>query len=66
MFEVIPGTGWLFLAYVVGTLFGMYVGWQAFGHKIVEMTIDSLIENGFLKTQTNKDTGELEIIKYND
>lgn len=65
MFEVTPGIGWLFLAYVVGTLFGMYVGWQAFGQKIVEMTIDSLIENGFLKTRENAD-GEIEILKHNE
>jgi len=61
MFEIVPGWGWLFLAYGAGTGIGM---WMKF-HSVIEKTIDSLIENGYLKTQRKSD-GEIEILKYNE
>ena len=42
MFEIVPGVGWLILAYVIGTGFGMWVNFQ----KVIGSTIDNLIENG--------------------
>jgi hypothetical protein len=61
MFEMVPGVGWLLLAYIVGTGFGLWVSFQ----RAVGVTIDSLIENGYLKTRKGLD-GELEILKHNE
>jgi len=61
MFEVLPGIGWLLLAYAVGTAFGLYVNFQ----RAVGSTIDSLLENGYLKHRKNAD-GEIEILKHNE
>lgn len=61
MFEVVPGMGWLALAYTVGTLFGLWYRQR----KTVEQTIDSLIDNGYLKHRKDA-KGEIEILKYNE
>lgn len=61
MFEIMPGWGWLFLAYTVGTGFGL---WYKF-HKVIEATIDSLVENGYLKHR-KMPNGDVEILKYNE
>jgi len=58
---MIPDYGWLLLAYVVGTAFGMWVSFQ----NAIGKTIDSLIEQGYLKTRKKGD-GEVEILKYNE
>lgn len=53
---------WLFVCYACGT----YLGWkfgskQSFDH-IVELTLDKMIEDGYIKT---KGTGEnLELLKH--
>jgi hypothetical protein len=61
MFEVAPGVGWLFAAYGIGTIFGLWLNFQ----KAVEITIDSLIENGYLKHRKDAN-GEIEILKINE
>ena len=61
MFELVPGWGWLLLAYVVGTLFGLKISFD----RVIGTTIDSLIDNGYLKTRKRSD-GEVEILKYNE
>lgn len=61
MFEVAPGIGWLFLAYVVGTGFGLWINFKL----AVGTTIDSLVENGYLKHRKNAE-GEIEILKHNE
>lgn len=61
MFEVVPGVGWLLLAYIVGTGFGLWMSFQ----RAVGVTIDSLVENGYLKHRKNAD-GEIEILKHNE
>lgn len=61
MFEVAPGIGWLFLAYAVGTGFGLWINFKF----AVGSTIDNLIEKGYLKHRKNAD-GEIEILKYNE
>ena len=61
MFEVVPGVGWLLLAYVIGTLFGMNLSFKG----AIGRTIDSLIENGYLKHRKNAN-GEIEILKHNE
>ena len=61
MFEIVPGVGWLILAYVIGTGFGMWVNFQ----KVIGSTIDNLIENGYLRHRKMPD-GEIEILKYDE
>ena len=65
MFELMPGTGWLLFAYAVGTGFGYVLGKTSSIKNVAEVTVDSLIENGYLKTRRNE-KGELEILKYNE
>ena len=61
MFELVPGVGWLFLAYVAGTIIGMKFRFNG----VIEATIDSLIDNGYLKHRRNS-RGEIEILKHNE
>jgi hypothetical protein len=61
MFAMAPGWGWLLLSYTVGTVFGMKMRFD----KVIGTTIDSLIDNGFLRTRTNE-KGEVEILKLKD
>jgi hypothetical protein len=65
MFDINPGTGWLFFAYATGTLFGMWTGFKIYAAKGAELTIDTLIEGGYLKTRKGTD-GEIEILKYDE
>lgn len=65
MFEVVPGMGWLALAYTVGTLFGLFFNFQSATRRATEITIDSLIDNGYLKHRKDA-KGEIEILKYNE
>ena len=61
MFESMPAIGWLLFAYAVGTAFGMWLRMQS----VIGTTIDSLVENGYLKHRRGAD-GEIEILKYNE
>ena len=61
MFELASGWGWLALAYIVGTLFGLRVNMNG----MIGATIDSLIEQGYLRTRKTND-GEIEILKNNE
>jgi len=61
MFEIVPGWGWLLLAYSFGTGFGLWVNFQ----KVIGSTIDNLIENGYLKHR-KMPNGDVEILKYNE
>ena len=56
--------GWLLFSYVVGTAFGLYVGYRANLYKISESVIDSLIEQKYLKTRGHGEN--LEILKYTE
>ena len=61
MFDIVPGFGWLLLAYIAGTGIGM---WWNF-NRAVEVTIDSLIAKGYLKHRKDAN-GEIEILKHNE
>jgi hypothetical protein len=61
MFEMSTGAGWIILAYIVGTAFGMWIKFQM----VIEYLVEGLIEGGFLKTRENAD-GEIEILKHNE
>ena len=56
--------GWLLLAYVVGTVFGLYTGWKSSVNDVTEKVIDSLIEQNYLKTRGHGEN--LEILKYTE
>ena len=55
----------IFIAYTVGTLFGLYVGNKIITTIVVERTVDNLIDNGYIKTKKNAD-GETELLRYNE
>lgn len=55
---------WLLFAYVVGTLFGLYVGYKYAVHSVAEKVIDSLIEQKVIKTQGHG--SNMEIIPWTE
>lgn len=57
-------TGWLLLAYALGTAIGIRFGQRSAVKQLAEDIIDSLIEQKFLKTRGNADN--VEIIKYTE
>ena len=46
-----PELGWMLFAYTAGTAIGWWFSYQAKVQDTIELTIDSLIENGYLKTR---------------
>jgi len=59
---------WLLLAYSVGTVFGIY--WSGASNfrrtqKIVDVTVDMLIRDGYILTRTD-DNGEVHLLKVNE
>jgi len=56
---------WLFIAYTLGTLFGLYVGAKISTLRIVERTVDDLINRRYIKTKRLPD-GELELLQYDE
>ena len=56
---------WLFIAYTLGTLFGLYVGAKISTLRIVEKTVDDLINRRYIKTKRLPD-GELELLQYDE
>lgn len=59
---------WLLGAYVAGTGMGILIA-GSFAkiaiYNATSVTIDTLIENGFLRSRTTED-GEIELIKYDE
>lgn len=58
-----PSEGWLFLAYAVGTIFGIAAGYSTGAKTSVQRIIDALIQKEFLKTRKLPD-GSIEILKH--
>jgi len=56
---------WLFLAYIAGSFATYYLFLKANFMDASEKTIDTLIDNGFLRTRKGVN-GEIEILKWND
>ena len=56
---------WGWLAYVAGTVIGFYFGYRFAVDKVATATIDSLIEQGYLRSNKKID-GEIEVLKWND
>ena len=58
---------WLMFAYAVGTVFGRYIGFRRNLEDSVEATIDSLIEQGYIKTEGHgKDMKILKHTEWNE
>jgi len=55
--------GWLFVAYLTGSIATYLLMLKATYIDASSKTIDTLAENGFLRTRTNED-GEIEILKW--
>lgn len=55
----------IFIAYAIGTLFGLYVGAKVNTLKIVEKTVDDLIVKRYIKTKALPD-GEIELLQYDE
>jgi hypothetical protein len=55
----------IFIAYTVGTLFGLYVGSKLNTVRIIEKTVDDLIAKRIIKTRKLAD-GEVEILQYDE
>lgn len=53
---------WMLLAYVVGTGLGIVIGMKMNLKGVIEDTIDSLIEQGYLRTKGSGDN--VEILKH--
>ena len=57
--------GWLFFAYLTGTLVGWWFAYTSSLETVIANTIDSLVKEGYLKSRTNEE-GEEEIIKWDE
>lgn len=55
----------IFIAYAIGTLFGLYVGAKISTLRIVEKTVDDLIARRYIKTKALPN-GELELLQYDE
>jgi hypothetical protein len=55
---------WIGLTYIAGSYAGFLLG-RGKLEDAIDLTIDSLINNGFLRHKKNKD-GEVEIMKWNE
>lgn len=58
-------TLWFLLAYAVGTGFGYVMGKIASVRDAAGLTIDTLIEGGYLKHRIDEN-GDVQILKYNE
>lgn len=68
MFELTQVHLWIFIAYVVGTLYGrisIKSKFQVDTSKIIEATIDRLIADGYVKSRKTE-KGEVELVRYNE
>lgn len=55
----------IFIAYILGTAFGLYVGFSSNHKRVVEKTVDNLINQKYIKTRKLAD-GEVEILRYDE
>jgi len=55
----------IFIAYALGTAFGLYVGFSSNSKRVVEKTVDNLINQKYIKTK-QLPNGEIEILQYDE
>lgn len=68
MFDITSIHLWIFIAYAAGTMFGRFAFMSKFNvdtSKIIEATIDRLIQDGYIKSRKDKN-GEIELVRYNE
>ena len=58
-------TTFILIAYTVGTLFGIYVGANISTLRVVEKTVDDLINRRYIKTKALPN-GEVELLQYDE
>lgn len=56
----------MLLFYVVGTIFGLWVGRKMRAEEAVNNTIDYLIENRLVRWKEDPETGEIELLEIDD
>jgi hypothetical protein len=56
---------WFLASYIAGSISGVWLLSGSIYRTAARITIDTLIENGYIKTRTCED-GEIELIKIND
>lgn len=56
--------GFILLSYILGTGFGWYIGRSSGMKQGIAQTVDSLIEQGFLRWRGSKDNPE--VLKWNE
>ena len=55
----------IFIAYILGTAFGLYVGFSSNHKRVVEKTVDNLINQKYIKTK-QLPNGEVEILRFDE
>ena len=58
-----PMNLWLLGTAVIFTFVGRWMYWRENISRIIEETIDNLIEDDYIKTKVNQD-GDIELLKY--
>ena len=56
---------WIFGTYCLGTVVGLYFGFEMANKKVVARTIDNLIKNGYLRSR-RLPNGDEEILKHGE
>lgn len=56
---------WIFGTYCLGTVVGIYLGFEMANKKVVARTIDNLIKNGYLRSR-RLPNGDEEILKHGE
>jgi len=59
-----PDWGWLFFAYLSGSVATAIILYKSIAMRTIETTIDNLIDNGFLRYKRDRE-GNIEIMKWN-
>ena len=61
---MMPDSTWLVLAYIAGSVVTGFMVWKSNSIDAINLTIDKLIEEGYLRVRKGAN-GEIEILKIN-
>ena len=61
---MMPDWTWLLLAYIAGSAVTGFMVWKSNSIDAINLTIDKLIEDGYLRVRKDAN-GEIEILKIN-
>jgi hypothetical protein len=62
---MMPDWTWLLLAYIAGSVATGFMVWKSNSIDAINLTIDKLIEGGYLRVRKDAN-GEIEILKINE